>query len=378
MFDSNHYVPVLRWKAAEKEALRHLFPESRKGMTPLIEFMMPRPNEYKGETKKERDARKEIKNERELLDDSVAMFKAALPKISEDISKCWGDAPIFVDMHFIDSSIRAQALAGLLEEGKKHNLFMIPVVNMVPVIDLESDRQTREVAVKYAKDAERGLGLRLLRSNLRRETLDSELEDFLKANGLVEKQLDLLVDFGVADDEYESLIGCLRKIPNLGAWRTFTILSGAFPPDLTEFKVDEDNRISRLDWLNWNNPTHFEKLGRHPSFGDYTIQCPVYKEPPRISYPSASIRYTANDEWLIMRGKGGPDKESKQYLAHARLLTELKEFDGADFSYGDAYIVEKGKDLSSPETGSPTTWLIAGVNRHLTKVAKQIANLRET
>ena len=77
-----------------------------------------------------------------------------------------------------------------------------------------------------------------------------------------------------------------------------------------------------------------------------------------------------------MRGQGGPDKETKQYLANARLLTELPEFDGKDFSYGDAYIAEKATDLSSSKTGSPTTWLVAGVNRHLTKVAKQIPSHR--
>ena len=38
MFDYRHYVPVLRWKRAEWVALRNLSPQTRAGMTPLIEI----------------------------------------------------------------------------------------------------------------------------------------------------------------------------------------------------------------------------------------------------------------------------------------------------------------------------------------------------
>jgi hypothetical protein len=35
MFGANHYVPIVRWKRAEKIALRHLQPADRPVMTPL-------------------------------------------------------------------------------------------------------------------------------------------------------------------------------------------------------------------------------------------------------------------------------------------------------------------------------------------------------
>jgi len=377
MFDSNHYIPVLRWKAAEKEALHLISPESRKDVTPLIELMMPRPELYKGATKKERDEKKVEKTPNELWEESIILFNKALPKLPEDISKCWGDTPIFVDVRFVDASIRAKALDELMILGKEHNLFLVPVVNMIPVIDLESDKQARDVAVKYAKEGDRGLCLRLLRSNLRKETIADELSYFLKVSGLTEAQVDLIADIGVADTEYATFTDSLQSIPNLAAWRTFSVISGAFPPDLSEFKVPDAYRIDRTDWCNWINPLSFEKLSRKPAFGDYTIQSPIYKEPPRISFPSASIRYTADDQWVIMRGQGGPGRKANQYLANARLLTDLPEFDGAAFSYGDSYIAEKAVDLASKKTGSPTTWLVTGVNRHLMKVASQIAILRD-
>ena len=376
MFDTNHYIPVLRWKAAEKEALRQMSSKDRETMTPLIELMMPRPPElYKGDTKEERDKRKEEKSPTELWEESIELFKKALPKVPEDISKCWGETPLFVDVRFVDGSIRAQALDDLLSLGKEHNLFMVPVVNMIPIIDLESDKRIRDIAVKYAKEDDRGLCLRLLRSNLlRKETLESEIKKFLTTTELVEGQIDLIADFGVADAEYAILVDSLGSIPNLRAWRGFAVISGAFPQDLIEFELGY-NKTERIDWNNWVDPKTFDKLLRKPAFGDYTIQCPTYKEPPRISFPSASIRYTANTEFVIMRGQGGPKKETKQYLANAQLLAGLQEFDGANFSYGDAYIAEKAKDLSSSQTGSPTTWLVAGINHHLAKAVSQIATL---
>ena len=38
-FDHKHYVPVLRWKRAERVALRELMPQTQRPVTPLIELV---------------------------------------------------------------------------------------------------------------------------------------------------------------------------------------------------------------------------------------------------------------------------------------------------------------------------------------------------
>lgn len=40
MFGPSHYVPILRWKQAERFALRYLHEEDRKRITPLIELLI--------------------------------------------------------------------------------------------------------------------------------------------------------------------------------------------------------------------------------------------------------------------------------------------------------------------------------------------------
>jgi hypothetical protein len=166
------------------------------------------------------------------------------------------------------------------------------------------------------------------------------------------------------------------RIPNLLKWRTFTIASGAFPPDLTDLSVDLHFK-DRTDWNAWFDQRK-SNLPRTPSFADYTIQHPIYKDPVRGSNPSASIRYTLENKWLIMRGQALRGKNTKghaQYPAVARMVSEREEFFGENFSFGDRYIAEKGKDLNSKQTGTPRTWLRAGINHHLACTVSQISNL---
>lgn len=38
MFDYKHYVPILRWKAGERIALRELYDADKEALTPVIEI----------------------------------------------------------------------------------------------------------------------------------------------------------------------------------------------------------------------------------------------------------------------------------------------------------------------------------------------------
>lgn len=371
MFDNKHYIPILRWKAAEREALEHVSSKDKSMMTPLIELIMPQPKETSirgGDTPTD------------LLKESVKIFKEKFPAIPTEILECWGRDPVFIDVHLIDGSIRAESMANILSIGKSLDMFMIPVVNVIPVIDFESDVKTREVAFTFSKENKHGLCLRLSRVDLRQESISSSVEFFLKKNDLEKKDVDLLVDIQIVDDQYQSLINLINNLPDLKLWRTFTLVSGAFPPDLTQFTVPDLYKISRSDWNNWKK--NAATLVRKPSFGDYTIQHPLYREPVPGANPSASIRYTDKEEWIVMRGQGLRSPKSAghaQYPANAKLLADRAEykFFGPTFSYGDAYIAKIGKDVNSKETGNPRTWLRAGINHHIACVVSQLANLRE-
>lgn len=61
-----------------------------------------------------------------------------------------------------------------------------------------------------------------------------------------------------------------------------------------------------------------------------------------------------------------------QWPALANLLSGRPEFAGADFSYGDNYIFEKGQEIRTRKPGNAVTWLTAGFSHHVTTVAQQI------
>ena len=77
MFDSDHYVPILRWKAGEKRALRQLYPDDKRRLTPLIEWSRP------GEVAPQEDRQASTPEPRDL---------------AQDIMRHWGARPFFCDL----------------------------------------------------------------------------------------------------------------------------------------------------------------------------------------------------------------------------------------------------------------------------------------
>jgi len=368
MFDYKHYVPILRWKAAEKGALQKLKLYDKTVITPLIEFIMPQTDD---------DGKK---TPRDLLQESINTFMEDIPIFAEQILKHWGNEAIFVDVQLVDSSIRAEALEKILWSGKQLNLFMIPVITIIPVIGFESDIKIRKVAVEFAKKSGNGICLRITESNFNEKSLANDIENFINQNVLNFKDVDLLVDFKIINQPIscDSFLNKINAIPHLKEWRTFIVAGGAFPKDLSHLEKHNQHKISRADWIIWN--MLIKNLKRPPSFSDYTIQHPVYiSQGSAATNPSASIRYALEDYWLIERGEGLRNPEGagfKQYPALAKLLVGQKKlFKGEDFSYGDFYISEKAKDIKTTKTGNPKTWIEAGINHHLTLVARQIASL---
>lgn len=363
MFNSKHYIPILKWKPAERQALKNLGENEKKFLTPLIQLVMPQPKLAKsGEMEKSID---------EQFDEVVEAFKVKMLQVPEEILNYWGKSPIFIDVNLIYTpDLKTESIKQILEIGKELDLFLIPVIN------LSSDNEVKKVASELAKKYNGGLCLRLSIADFSDEQkLHKDIKELLDSYSLSEKDVDLSIDLKDRNDKYQEIINLSQNIPNLKSWRTFIFASGAFPIDLSECVLGE-NDIPRRDWTSWLDQAKTNNLQRIPSFSDYATQHPIYKESVRFFTPSASIRYTLDEKWLIMRGQKG---KSSQYLANAQLLSQDQKFNGlfrgAKFSFGDAYIVEKGKDLKSSKTGNATTWLTAGINHHLAYVSFQISNL---
>jgi hypothetical protein len=363
MFGPQHYVPILRWKQAEQFALQYLWKRDRKRVTPLIEI-----------TPKIFEARKTGRKP-----DPARVLEDQAKKLLES----WGYDRFFLDLSLIDGLVPPvgglrHPLAHIAETARHCHLSMVPVTGL-------GRRDGYQTAVSGIVQVEgRGACFRLLTRELLQPRFAERLESLLTKLQLNESSVDLVLDYQTFAPDNPSLRILLDRVPNLRAWRSLTVASGAFPVDLQQ-RERGWSRISRDDWLSWKAQFFDESsIHRRASFSDYTIQWGQYKEPVEHCNPSVSVRYTLKDEWLIMRGeapgsKSGSGKAERrpgleQWYGHAQLLCEdTQAFYGEGFIWGDAYIYEKSLRKGKP--GNYETWLRAGINRHMTVVSRQIANL---
>jgi len=365
MFDSKHYIPILKWKRAEQGALKALRGDQKKYITPLIQFVMPK---YKPSEKLE-------------LENVVARFKEQASQIPEKIIEVWGITHVFIDVSLLfTTSLKAESIKNISLGGHKLRGVFIPVIH------LNDDQEIKDAACSAAKETKSGICLRLICSDFSDSDstkLNQDINNLLSSNKLMEKDVDLLVDIKETEDyngnKYIKYLDLSQSISNLTKWRTFIFASGSFPEDLSQCKIDEENLIPRIDWKSWKEQINSKKIQRKPSFADYTIQHPIYKEISQFFHPTSSIKYTLGDDWLIMKGQR---QKFDKYLASAALLVEDKRYYGKNFSDGDKYIAEKAKHFavyvkkpSVKGTGSTETWLRAGINHHLVLAAHQVANL---
>src|SRR4030042_5605348 len=112
----NSYIPILRWKLAERKALEQLFQQDRENLTPLIEFVMPAAT-----TKKQGDKIVITKTHKEKLTEMLS-------DVANDFLKSCGQNTIFIDVHLLDNDVRAPSFEQILASSNKLNLFSVPVI----------------------------------------------------------------------------------------------------------------------------------------------------------------------------------------------------------------------------------------------------------
>ena len=354
--DPTHYVPIMRWRRAERSALARLTADDSTCLTPLVELV---PESCR-------------------LGASGSTIEQVANRISCQLFRAWSERPLFIDLCHLPQKV--------LTQGSTHLLAMLGYraavmqVSLVPVLGLRRDIRYQSAVIEVLGRHGEGVCLRLSRDDVSRPTLAQDLSELLRFLNVTHEAVDLLVDFQIIDQPVSSFAALCARIPEIHKWRNFIVASGAFPPDLSDLEKNRQHTIERLDWISWRDQaTAMPPVTRLPIYSDYTIQHPQYRERQGPQNYSASIRYTANDYWVVMRGEGVLNKDgpgTAQWPANALLLCERPEYCGEAFSDGDRYIREQSVQCERP--GNAITWLQAGINHHMTFVVRQLATLSET
>lgn len=352
MFTHTQYVPVLRWRMAEWCALKDLDTIIKRKITPVIE-LLPKDFEVVKKSRKKNSYSQIIEN-----------------KVVE-MADHWGTAPYFLDFNYIEGRFLEngtpiqEAIANIVSSKK---------LKVTPVIYFKNDRSLNNIMRNVAKILRTGVCLRIHPIDFRNGNFQRNLSDVTSFFNLSPENIDLIIDNQIHGPNSIGMKQVLAQLPDLLKWRTLSLIGGSFPIDLSNFSVGE-HELFRDDYKFWLTQIRNRNCSRLPAFGDYTVQHPVIRE--LSSYPnlSASIRYTSDNYWVIMRGQGVRNPNGSGYAqwpANAAMLSLRNEFCGQDFSKGDKYIYEMGGQ--NENTGNATTWIRAGINHHLTFVVKQLAN----
>lgn len=345
---SGTYVPVVRWKGAERLAIGAISKNIRPRIVPLIE-VVPK--------------------------DFVPLAEAgAIQKFGKQLAETWGwgpAVPVLLDTHLLGDAMGTAVIRPMVDAAVAYN------VTGAVVTRLGSSENhwaaVRDAIVGSAFE----LCIRVSPFEFRQAGFASSLIDTVDRLRSSPAGIHLIIDFGAIAPGGINLRPWLDMTPRLSDWRSVTFLSGAFPKDLAELEKNEQHDLPRGDWESWQDlaATFPSRL---PAFGDYTIQYGAFEEREGKHFNfSASIRYATPLGWIVMRGEGVLNEDGPGYAqwpANAQLLVERSEFNGTGYSWGDTYMSDMAGQVV--KTGSAKEWLAAGINHHITVVANQLLEVR--
>ncbi|MGV8026332.1 MAG: beta family protein [Anaerolineaceae bacterium] len=352
------YIPCLRWKLGEYQALSKLSPATKESIMPLIEVAEISYDFEKKETSKN-------------LDEHLISF-------AKKVKEKWGRKTCFIDIQHIEPY-------GLMSSGQHPAKFVFEDLRLkgvcaVPVIRLNLDSRTKNTFIEIINVDRKGLCIRVNVDEVTKEDFSVSLKNMIRNFSLANDQCDLIID--LQSPNFKPLNGfanllskIITKIPNLDEWRTFGIIGTSFPSTMGGLSMGIST-IPRDEWCLYK--LLFTDLRRNavriPNFGDYAINYPeILSLDMRLVKPSASVRYSINDKWLIAKGRNVRDYGFGQYIKLCKLVVETAGYCGPGFSAGDEYINDCANGKSS--TGNLSTWRWVGTNHHIEMVVHDLATL---
>ncbi|NUB07005.1 hypothetical protein FW320_12560 [Azospirillum sp. Vi22] len=355
--DHRHYVPILKWKLGEYQALMRLSPAAKDALTPLIEIP---PISYDHETQQNAKS----------IDEHLLSF-------GKRLKDKWQSRPCFIDLTLLNGegpmAGGGHPLTYIFDQARANGCGAIPVVR------LSSNTAYRAAVAGAVAVDRRGLCLRLTASDFDRANLAGDVADLLTALRVGAPDVDLVLDMESAPHRQVvpvfsvTMVTFINQIPLLARWRSFVIAGTAYPESVSHIRPPFE-LVPRTEWAVYKAVTAMlPATVRLPTFGDYTVSYPVLPGiDMRMVDPIAKLRYTTESHWYVGRGAQVKANGFEQYRGMCATLVAQPFFMGAGFSDGDRIIDECAAGTGS--TGNLTVWSSVATNHHLTQVVGDLAN----
>lgn len=348
------YVPALRWRMAEYQALMRLTSKAKEKVVPYI-------------TIPEREFDFDSWQPRKAIHEHVHPFVARY-------EKKWGDRLAWIGVHpdIADGVMNdgRDVLTYVFDGLRKFNAKAVPSIRL----DADSRLQT-SVAAIIAQDGQ-GVAIIVRLEVLMKKDAFARIVAMFRSLGVNEDEVDLIVDLGEPNFEpYDTfsiaLIAALRRLGDLNRFRNFVLLGTAIPETFKGIAKGQDE-LPRHDWLFFQMLLSKLPSGmRRPNYGDYTIVHPNFTPQDMRKIKSAGkIVYTTGASWWVRKGGAFRGNEVQMH-EHCAVLVGSGVFKGNDYSYGDDYIGKCAIKKAPPS--NLTRWKDVAINHHIMHVLDDLS-----
>jgi hypothetical protein len=341
-------MPILKGKQGELIALEHVQPVHQSGLCPIVEAVTEDP-------------------------DDVAVVENELSVLAQRIERHRGTLETIVDLSSVadDTPMPSGGLGITMFHDTARSLgcFAVPTVRLGSAAAV--------VAAANAIAATDGFGacVRLDAGDLDPASLATNITALLAGLSLPEAQVDLVLDFGAIDattiGAYTSLAQfAIALIPNLNAWRSFALTSGAFPKNLDAFTAYTIGTSPRWDRQFWHQLVA-AGVSRQPNFGDYAVGHPEAATAGAFA-PAPNVRYTGSLDWHILKGKKGTPEGNHNFMTICQqfIATPASPFRGGSYSWGDDNFARCAARQGGP--GGAKEWRSWATSHHIAEVITQL------
>lgn len=349
------YVPSLRWRCGEYQALNRLEDSAKDRVVPFV--LIP-----------EIEFDFEERRPKKSVQDHVNPF----PK---RYHMKWDYRPAWIDAH-------PKIASTLMSDGKLPIAHVFDELRTIgsaalPVTSLDASPAIN-VAVTAIVDADRrGVGIRARLEHVMKPTFGTLLGGLLNTIGVVPAEADLILDLGAPnyepyDDFADGLAAAMDGVADLADYRSFVLLGTSYPASIDLDKPGGD--LPRHDWAFFKVlRDKLRDAGRIPNYGDYTIVHPDFTpRDMRMVKSGGKIVYTSDGFWVVRKGGAFRDNPGQMHDHCAHIVASGK-FRGSAFSAGDAYIEQCANRTVPPST--LTRWKEIGINHHIMHVLDDLSSL---
>ncbi|SEJ97409.1 Beta protein [Propionispira arboris] len=354
------YTPVLKWKAAEKRAVKNLDPKIKSYIFPLC-IVQPIAWDFDNNAYK-------------------STIDKHLSKFGSEFKNSWGlNTPVMIDGEQVDSELMADGshpIKFLIHEAEKNGTPAIPVIG--------TDKSTNYITstIPLILTFNRGVAIRLKQADFT-NNITVTISTLISKMNLTEYDTDIIIDCeGILAKNINDIILKLSNILNLLSkknYRKIIIAASTFPKTLAGIPKYTVKEFPREDFGLWKQLSQ-KNIVPNLIFGDYIMEDPSWPDKinPKIiiNMMTGNIRYTQKNKWYVAKGEKlyGPVGFS-QYGKLTQLIVNHPSniFCGQNYSIGDKRINDCANNIGN--TGNAGTWIQAGVNHHITFTVNQLLSI---